>query len=255
MPLAAGYHEAAPVADRNIERQWRFLATKPGTAVILPDGRCDIMLRFRHTAQGRVSGVTPVVTGPATRPYTVAFAAGDGWLGLRLRPERAVDLWGNRLAQAPEAVLRDRAAVDVMPVIDPQGATRLATLEALVAQWPGCLRAQGTATPRMARALDMVHVAGGRLPVAQLADVMGLGPRQLGRMFRAHVGVAPKTYGQVVQFHRALMLITQQGLGVAAAAIEAGYADQPHMTRAFRRFGGFSPGAIPEQINLPQLPI
>ena len=32
----------------------------------------------------------------------------------------------------------------------------------------------------------------------------------------------------------------------AAAAYEAGYADQSHMTRAFRRFGGFTPANMVE---------
>jgi acetyl esterase/lipase len=42
---------------------------------------------------------------------------------------------------------------------------------------------------------------------------------------------------------RAMRLIELHGLPVSEAAAEAGYADQAHMTRAFRQFAGFTPGS------------
>lgn len=50
----------------------------------------------------------------------------------------------------------------------------------------------------------------------------------------------------VIQFHRAIRLIRDVGLDPATAALEAGYADQAHMTRVFRKLGGFTPARVPE---------
>jgi AraC-like DNA-binding protein len=70
--------------------------------------------------------------------------------------------------------------------------------------------------------------------------------RTIRRNLKGATGLSPKQFSMIVQFHRALRLIKEHGLDASAAAIEAGYADQAHMTRVFRRLGGFTPAAIPE---------
>jgi AraC-like DNA-binding protein len=41
------------------------------------------------------------------------------------------------------------------------------------------------------------------------------------------------------------LLTAQPCLTLAEAALEGGYSDQAHMTREFRRYGGFTPGRRP----------
>ena len=91
--------------------------------------------------------------------------------------------------------------------------------------------------------------------MAQLSSIGGISDRHFRREFFKTVQVSPKEYASIIQFHRALRLVSIRGLSIADAAFEAGYADQPHMTRAFKRFGGFSPNQIPKQLSLPGLPI
>ena len=90
------------------------------------------------------------------------------------------------------------------------------------------------------------------MPIEVLACRLNHSPRQLNRGFLKAVGLPAKAYARLVQFHRALGLV-QRGVGLVAAAFEAGYADQAHMTRAMRAYGGFVPSRIPTDLMVPVL--
>ncbi len=263
MPIPAGYRDTllAPHTHRRVEATWTFTAPCDGTALVLPDGRCDIILRdhmdgacSRRNSHRDVPKpvVTPVLTGPATRAYAITYRAGDRWRGLRLRPGRGAFIWGDTLAHRRDQVLRGDAAGHALPALGDVLAAHdpLAAL----AEWAHSAPAPADpGTPNLGATLDRLHASGGRLAVADLAQHVGCTPRHLARVFQQRVGIGPKTYGQIVQFHRALRLIRRQGLGLGAASAEAGYADQSHMTRAFRRFGGFAPSRMPLDLALPTL--
>lgn len=56
-------------------------------------------------------------------------------------------------------------------------------------------------------------------------------------------GYPLRTLSGVLRFQRAMELL-DTGVGTLSdVAMAAGYADQAHMTREFRRFGGFTPAA------------
>lgn len=94
------------------------------------------------------------------------------------------------------------------------------------------------------RALAMLAAQGDEeLLVAQVARTLGVGERQLERRFLARVGTSPKRFASLQRFERAVALArTSANLGHAAAA--AGYFDQSHLTRDFKRFAGMAPGAF-----------
>lgn len=227
---------------------WSFTARPSGSAVVLPEGRCDIIVR-NHSSTPRQ--ITPIITGPATQPYRVDYDTGDQWFGIRLRPEHGAALWQGRLGNAPDNVLRGGEALDHLPALavlsgsDP-------TLDALAhlvhAQlWPDV-------DPRLTRTIDILHASGGRLRIEALAEYVACTTRHLNRLFRRNVGLSAKTYAQLIQFHRTLKLITRGNVPITVAAFEGGYSDQAHMARTFRRFGGFPPSGIPADLSLPAIP-
>jgi AraC-like DNA-binding protein len=249
IPIPIGYHEAieTPKAARRIEAFWSFSAIEQGSAVVLPDGRCDIILR---THSNRPDQSTPIVTGPATHAYRVDYDAGDQWFGIRLRPEHGAALWQDKLSTARDSALRGRAALDLLPALEVLCGTQI-TLDALsqiisCQTWP-------IADPRLTRAVDFLHASGGRLPIKAVAERVACTARHLNRLFRHNIGLSAKTYAQLVQFHRALRLITVGKLPIIAAAFEGGYADHAHMVRSFRRFGGFTPSHVPPDLSLPNI--
>lgn len=78
--------------------------------------------------------------------------------------------------------------------------------------------------------------------LSQLCAQVNLSKSTLLRAFAANMGVTPHGYLVNIRISRAKVLL-QQGLPVAEAALQAGFADQSHLTNSFRRFIGLTPGA------------
>lgn len=236
-----------PQSARRVEAIWSFAAHERGSDIVLPDGRCDIIIR-NHADTPHV--IVPVITGPGTQAFKVDYDVGDQWFGIRLRPEHAAALWRHDLKQAVDNVLRGQDAKDFLPTLAALDGQSL-SLETLVDVIP--IQTWPAVDQRVTRAIDMLHVSGGRLQVDDLAGRVACTTRHLNRLFRQSIGLSTKTYGQLVQFHRTLRLIKGSRLPLTAAAYEGGYADHAHLTRAFRRFGGFTPSKLPSELSLPTL--
>lgn len=249
-PYPSRYTELSSGADdpgRGIEAVWMSVADKASAHRVLPDGRCDIILRF-SAKQSPINRITVVVTGPTTRHYDVAVEPGMGFAGIRLRP----GFFHTILGLSPVA-LRDRnlvgeAAIRACPALGDLCAEATSPEDL-----PGRLVAfvqhsieLGHALPpvQTMRILSALHASGGRLPVQDIARMQGISTRTVQRIVRDATGLPPKSYARIVQFHRALRLLRDHHMRPSEAASEAGYADQAHMTHALRDFGGFSPARL-----------
>jgi AraC-like DNA-binding protein len=74
-----------------------------------------------------------------------------------------------------------------------------------------------------------------------LARLAGLSAFHLCRVFREAVGMTPHAYQTQVRVRRAKSLL-RAGLPITLAAAEAGFYDQAHLTRHFKRIVGLTPG-------------
>ena len=79
--------------------------------------------------------------------------------------------------------------------------------------------------------------------LADLAAMTGLSRYQVLRRFERTYGIPPHAWLLQQRAQRARRLI-REGLTLGAAAAASGFADQSHMTRAFARQFGFTPGAL-----------
>lgn len=79
--------------------------------------------------------------------------------------------------------------------------------------------------------------------IAEAAQLLGAHPSHLVRAFSKAYGIAPYRYvtGRRVDRARRLLL---EGRPASEAAVEAGFHDQSHLTRHFRRVLGTTPGAF-----------
>jgi transcriptional regulator GlxA family with amidase domain len=80
-----------------------------------------------------------------------------------------------------------------------------------------------------------------------LAAECGLSRRQFERRFLVEVGVSPGLLAGVARFRKLFDALEQETLRVrhwAEAAHAAGYFDQAHMNRDFKRFAGLPPQAF-----------
>jgi AraC-like DNA-binding protein len=86
------------------------------------------------------------------------------------------------------------------------------------------------------------------LAVSALADSIGWSARRLHREITATCGYGPKTLQRIVRMQRTLRLARRRErafpaapLRLATLALDAGYADQAHMTRELRDLTGLTP--------------
>jgi AraC-like DNA-binding protein len=201
----------------------------------------------RHIPNGAVEllcalGSEPQVVGPITEPRVEVLAPGTTIVGVRLRPgaapavlgmpaaevvDLAIDLWdapalGERLAGArsPEHALNElerhvfgRTAGEPDPLI----------AEAVKQLMPWCLD-----------------------DVTSLTASLYISETQLRRRCRDAVGLGPKTLHRLLRFQGFLALVqrsiaTGRDESLAQLALDAGYADQPHLNRECLRLTGVSP--------------
>jgi AraC-like DNA-binding protein len=91
-------------------------------------------------------------------------------------------------------------------------------------------------------AAERIEEGAGEIDLAALAAELGLGRRQLERRFGDQVGIGPALLAAVFRFRRVFDLIEHDGSRPwTDAALAAGYFDQSHFIRDFRRFVGCTP--------------
>jgi len=94
---------------------------------------------------------------------------------------------------------------------------------------------------RLARAGLLVHDP--VVPAALQGDVDGWSRRSVERRVSRATGLTLGTIGQIRRAERAVELLSR-GASPLDAAGQAGYADQPHLTRSLRRFAGRTPSQV-----------
>lgn len=251
MTLSARYTELSRLADlgEEVEAVWTSVSDRAGSYRVLPDGRCDIILRF-DAKQRPIVEMAVVVTGPTTRFYDVPIEPGMGFVGIRLRPGCFETVLGFEPAELTNANLIGPDALAACPDLKSLCLPACDQNE-LVERLTGFLRRRAADSrlkpaPLSRGVISAIHASGGRLRISDVADMHAISERTVQRVVFKATGLAPKTFAAILRFHRALRLLRDHRLSPASAALEAGFSDQAHMSRVFRRMGGFSPARLPD---------
>ena len=77
--------------------------------------------------------------------------------------------------------------------------------------------------------------------LTDLGEEVGVHPTHLARVFRTHYGVSVGEYGRRLRLARAATQLAGTDVPLAIIATRAGFADQSHFTRLFRRYAGTTP--------------
>ena len=217
---------------------------------IVPDGRCELIVHLADPCREVGSDARQprvVFAGQLTRPLWLAATGPCRVIGARFRPAAARAFAGGSMRRTTD---RRLALAQLEPGLAWAGAASIARLPSIadridaVCAW---------ITQRIARlalpedvaaciAAGRIEAGAGNVDVAALAAEAGLSRRQLERRFADQVGVAPAMLAAIFRFRRVFDVIEHGGRRPwTDAALEAGYFDQSHLIRDFRRFVGCTP--------------
>lgn len=91
--------------------------------------------------------------------------------------------------------------------------------------------------------------ARGMVPVARLAEDLGVSRKHLTVSFGEAIGLPPSTVGRLIRFRRAAaMIAAAPEPDWSGIALDCGYFDQSHFNRDFRRFSGYTPTAFHRRV-------
>ena len=91
------------------------------------------------------------------------------------------------------------------------------------------------------------------LDIARLAELLGLGRRQLERRFADDIAMSPAKYHRSLALSRARWMLTHSDLSLADIAAECGLGDGSQFARAIRQETGSSPTAYRENTRAAEM--
>jgi AraC-like DNA-binding protein len=244
----------APVLRPFVRALWSLEGDDPAPAAdrILPDGCMELVFHLgtpfsSWDDDGREAGQpAALLVGQQTHALRVRPSQRAAVVGVRFHPGGA---WP--FLRVPQHQLCGRlpALADVSPALarDAERLHDARDLGAAVAALASRLAALAVSFDRPDRRItacvSAIASSAGAVTVDDLARHCGIGARQLERLFRDTVGLAPRTLGRLARFQAALRAC-EGGAPLSAAGLSAGYADQAHFTREFRRVSGLTPSAF-----------
>ena len=250
MPVEPVPYEELPLGrldPQRIEALWCYGATAARRQLVLPDGRMDLVAHCTLTPQKHIAAVWLAVAGPADEPARVAAGADRMSFGVRFRIG-----WGGACLGVEPATLRNRVVVgrDAERLLGAPaqvllGARSLQELREALVHAAGMIGSRPRQpTVGQARALQAISsLQHGSGPLRGAVQSTG---RTLRRDVLAAAGLPLRSLAGILRFQRAMaMLHAGTADSLCELALAAGYSDQAHMTREFRRFGGFTP-ALPQ---------
>ncbi len=234
-----GYREWLPPADLrgSLSCLWVSVVAPDGgqkVQQVYPDGCIDLIWQSGHGAY---------LAGPDTGPVPAELPPATIVVGARFRPGA-----GGPAIGLPLSELRDQRVdlADCLPALagqlpaDLPPATALNLVTGLAAQ----LMYAGPPDPLVLEGVRLL--ARGGTSVTRMSSELSVSERQLRRRFDAAVGYGPKMLHRVLRFRRALAQLQPAARdgNLARLAIEAGFADQAHLTREMTSLTGLPPAAL-----------
>lgn len=91
--------------------------------------------------------------------------------------------------------------------------------------------------------LNFIIKGKGTISIGQLVKHTGYSERHIERAFSESIGISPKKFGNIIKLHSFLKMLKEKPVqnNITAFCYEAGYSDQSHLIKEFRKHTGITP--------------
>jgi len=220
------------------------------TFEVLPDGYAEVIFYFGNGLniskdESWQSLPSPFLVGLLNRPVVFRSKGCLEIIGVRCFPWTVFDLLG--LPSGNDGVrIFDHPVVLLQPVLSQwMQSGRIEEAIAEVKEYFQRARLRIETSSMLFKAGVAMRKANGAIPVSQVAAAAHATARTLERRFKQSSGFTVKDVSSVMRFEQARnQLWLDPCRNLADLAQELGYADQSHLSREFKRYGGITPGAF-----------
>lgn len=224
---------------------------------LLPDGSTGIVFYYgNNTPMPYFSGnrvAQSFYYGPIRSFTDMCFTGHLRMLAVVLQPSGIHALTGipatafqNQVVGLTDLWGRDAAVLEEQVCQAGSPAQSIAFIETFLT---GRLQNTRPLHPLVTAAVQQLKLQQGATGVQTLCRQLGIGERQLERLFGQYIGLSPKQFASLVKLQHTLKLLqnkagTEQLTGITYAA---GYYDQAHFIREFKKQAGMLPSQYLEQ--------
>jgi AraC-like DNA-binding protein len=242
-----GYRRHAPNPNLSdwVQCLWQLngSALSPSVEKLYPDGGTSLIFDFSENAG------SPYYFSALHEVCERRIGEREALLGIRFLPGGATALLGIDVAE--HAGLETPADFIHIPGLFAlyEQLLSLSTSERIdvLQQWllNKAMHAQTSIVPTVYRRMCAQEQS-----VEQLLEGSSLSRRKLERLFKVYVGMAPKQLSRLLRVRQARYLIKlNPARSLIDVALDAGFYDQPHFSRHFRKVTGSTPGEYQKRQN------
>jgi len=218
---------------------------------LLPNGFVEIMYNLgppHRVLEGPSAGVwdRSWFSGLQERSLMIESLNGTHLLSARLHPLGAREMFGAPVAGAANLVVALETVIGAASAMMREELTSADSPLQRFEVLDRCLLTQLSAlepSPLFVReASAQIEAAHGNVRVGDLHKSLGASRKHLAVTFTRHLGMPAKSYAQIHRFLWTLEQLRQNDeVDWSVLAHEAGYSDQSHLVRDFRRVGAATP--------------
>lgn len=239
--LATDQYYEAPVMRDGIAALYHYRRNCRALERIhaIPDGCIDVYFEMDS------SSVRARVCGTVLKSTVVPLKSGNEYFGIRFMPgvtpanlkiqmheliEQRIDL--EDIAQSRSLVWRIEQAQDWRQC-----------MKLFLDDFDACRDEPDSGQEKLAVYLtqQMLSTRGG-IRIQELSQKTGYSARYINTIFEQYVGISPKTLERIIQFQNAVHSISyHQSRPLTAVGVEAGYFDQAHFIREFKKHMELTP--------------
>lgn len=214
-------YEEKPSDSALAQTIWRTQAVSDGCDIVTADSSWD-MLIIRQDGKTRIA-----VSGPMTRATPISHQEGSEWLGIRFK-------LGTCIPYFPAEKILNRTT------FLPDANSQSFWLGSSAWEYPDFENVD-TFLDRLVR--RDVLIADPVIEDVLQGQTQEMSLRAMQRRFLRITGLTQRSLYQIERAQHAMTLL-KQGVSILDAVYEAGYADQPHMTKALKHLIGQTPAQI-----------
>ena len=209
---------------------------------IIPDGFPELIFHYGDPYRICISGEWELqsknlIAGQITKYFYLENSGVSGMIGVKMKPWEIHSLFGLNMASLVDKVWRLEEIVPDFVCPEPA----LHSFDEFCVAIESSILSRKPNESRVKRGVEAIQLNHGMLDLSYLSSQIGVGERQLERLFKNEIGLSPKFYARIIRLSYIFQQVEEGDYGWAQLAYQAGFTDQSHLIKNFKEFTGEDP--------------